>query len=177
MTETRTTTVTPDAVVTGLKPLSAHASSRQISGVRLLVGSSMVALSLIVAGCAPMVVGSAALTTASIASDPRTAGQQLEDTEIELKAANLLQSQFSELARINASSYNGAVLLTGDASDAEIRNKAVSLVSGIPNVKSVVDRINVGAKTPFSQITSDTWLSSKVRTTLIATRGIPSGSL
>ncbi|WP_159079001.1 BON domain-containing protein [Orrella marina] len=147
------------------------------SAMRLVLMSAMTAMSLAIAGCAPMVVGSAALTTASIASDPRTTGQQLEDTEIEFKTASLLQSQFSELARINASSYNGVVLLTGDASDAEVRNKAVSLVSGIPNVKSVIDRINVGSKLPFSQVTADTWLSSKIRTTLIATRGIPSGSL
>lgn len=151
--------------------------SQRTTGMRLVLMSAMTAMSLAVAGCAPMVVGSAALTTASIASDPRPASRQLEDTEIQLKASNLLQSQFSELARINASSYNGVVLLTGDASDAEIRNKAVSLVSGIQGVKSVIDRINVGSKLPFSQVTADTWLSSKVRTTLIATRGIPSNSL
>lgn len=143
---------------------------------RLLVGSSMACISVLLAGCAPVLIGGAALTTASIASDPRSAGGQLEDTEIELKASSILQSQFSELARINASSYNGVVLLTGDASDEDIRNKAVSLVRAIPNVKSVVDRIVVGPRMSFTQVTSDTWLASRIRTTLIATEGIPSGS-
>jgi len=144
---------------------------------RLAIAGAALAIGMLTAGCAPVLVGGAALTTASIATDPRTGNEQLLDTEIELRASNTLQTQFSELARITPSSYNGVVLLTGDASDADIRQKAVSLVSAIPNVKSVIDRITIGPRTAFTQITSDTWLSSKVRTTLIATKGIPSNSV
>lgn len=144
---------------------------------RLAIAGAAFAISTLAAGCAPVLIGSAALTTASFATDPRTGNEQLSDTEIELRASNALQTQFSELARITASSYNGVVLLTGDATDDDVRQKAVSLVSRIPGVKSVIDRITVGPRTSFTQITSDTWLSSKIRTTLIATKGIPSGSV
>ena len=144
---------------------------------RLAIAGTALAISALAAGCAPVLVGSAALTTASIATDPRTGNEQLIDTEIELRASNTLQTQFSELARITTSAYNGVVLLTGDASDDDIRQKAVSLVSKIPNVKSVIDRITIGPRTSFTQITSDTWLSSKIRTTLIATKDIPSNSV
>jgi|GEM_PF-19436 len=145
---------------------------------RILLAATVLGSAVALGGCAPVLVSSAAVTTASVASDPRTAGQQLEDKEIELRAANIIQTQFgSELADINASSLNGVVLLTGSASDDEVRNSAVRLISKIPNVKSVIDRVVIGPRLSFTQVTADTWLASKVKTTLLATRGIPSGSV
>lgn len=144
---------------------------------RFVLAGTAIACSALLAGCAPVIVGSAAATTAMVAADPRTAGDQLSDKEIDLKAANQLSINFGNTARINASSYNGVVLLTGDAFSESIRAKAAQIVAEIPNVRSVVNRTAVGPLASFSQITSDTWLASKVRTTLIATEGIPSNSV
>jgi osmotically-inducible protein OsmY len=139
--------------------------------------AAIIAVSASMSACAPLFIGGAAATTALVATDRRTVGEQVTDKEIDLKASNELNINFGQTARINASSYDGVVLLTGDAFSEKIRGEAGAIVSQIPQVKSVINRLHVGPLASFSQITADTWLSSKVKTTLLATKGIPSGAV
>jgi len=144
---------------------------------RLVVVASILAASFSMSACAPLIVGGAAATTAFIATDRRTVGEQVSDKEIDLKVSNEMSLNFGQTARINGSSYNGVVLLTGDAFSEKIRGEAASIVANIPQVKSVINRLYVGPLASFSQITSDTWLYSKVRTTLLTTKDVPSGAV
>ena len=144
---------------------------------KLLAMAALLGASGVLAGCAPVLIGSAAATTALVATDRRTLGQQVSDKEINLKVDNDLQIKFGSTARINASSYDGVVLLTGDAFSEKIRGEAAAITAGVPQVKSVINRLYVGPVASFSQITSDTWLSSKVKTTLLTTEGIPYGAI
>lgn len=144
---------------------------------KLLAIAALVGASGTLAGCAPVIIGGAAATTAMVATDRRTVGQQVSDKEINLKVDNDLQVKFGNTARINASSYDGVVLLTGDAFSEKIRGEAAAIAAGVPQVKSVINRLYVGPLASFSQITSDTWLASKVKTTLLTTEGVPYGAI
>lgn len=139
--------------------------------------AAILSVSAALSGCAPVLIGGAAATTAMVATDRRTVGEQVSDKEINLKVDNDLQVKFGPTARINASSYDGVVLLTGDAFSEKIRGEAAALTAAVPQVKSVINRLYVGPVASFSQITSDTWLSSKVKTTLLTTEGIPYGAV
>jgi osmotically-inducible protein OsmY len=145
--------------------------------IKVVTLAAVIGLSGVLAGCAPVIVGGAAATTALVATDRRTVGQQVSDKEINLKIDNEMQVKFGKTARINASSYDGVVLLTGDAFSEKIRGEAAAIAMNTPQVKSVINRLYVGPLASFSQITSDTWLSSKVKTTLLTTEGIPSGAV
>jgi hypothetical protein len=68
------------------------------------------------------------------------------------------------------------VLLTGDAFSEKIRGEAASIAANTTQVKSVINRLNVGPLASFSQITSDTWLASKVKTTLFTAKDVPYGA-
>lgn len=144
---------------------------------KLLTLAAVIGVSSTLAGCAPVIIGGAAATTALVATDRRTVGQQVSDKEINLKVDNDMQIKFGQTARINASSYDGVVLLTGDAFSEKIRGEAAAIAASVPQVKSVINRLYVGPLSSFSQITSDTWLSSKVKTTLLTTKGIPYGAI
>lgn len=141
----------------------------------MLVG--VIAVSGLLSACAPVLIGGAAATTALVATDRRTVGQQVSDQEIELKVDNNLVTAFGQTARINVSSYDGVVLLTGDAFSEKIRGEAAKLTADTSQVKSVINRLYVGPLASFSQITSDTWLSSKVKTTLMTAKDIPYGAI
>ncbi|MDP4589909.1 MAG: phospholipid-binding protein, partial [Burkholderiaceae bacterium] len=65
-------------------------------------------------GCAFFLIGSAVSTTAVVANDRRTVGEQVTDKEIELKSANDMRINFGETANITSTSYLGVVLLTGE---------------------------------------------------------------
>jgi osmotically-inducible protein OsmY len=129
---------------------------------------------LALAGCGAVIVGGTAATTAMVATDRRTAGEQIEDKSIEIKAASELTNTFGDRARVNATSYAGVVLLTGDVPNEQDKSLAERTVLRIEKVKRVVNELRIGSITPISVRTNDTWLTSKVRTALINTKDLPS---
>ncbi len=126
--------------------------------------------------CGPLVVGGTAATTALVATDRRTAGEQVEDQAIEMKVASEMRRLFPDTTnlRINAHSYAGQVLLLGDVPNEQIKQQAGQAAQGVEKVVRVINELRVGDVTPASVRTNDTWLTSKVRTALINTKEVPS---
>lgn len=142
----------------------------------LLAGLALAGLTGL-AGCGALVVGGAAATTAVVATDRRTTGEQVEDQAIEMKTAAEMRRLFEDKARVNATSYAGLVLLTGDVPTAQDKQKAEEAAKQVEKVKRVVNELRVGDVTPVSVRTNDTWLTSKVRSTLINTKEVPSRTI
>jgi len=143
----------------------------------LLLAAELAACAAVLSACGPILVGGAAATTAVVATDRRTTGIQLEDQNIAFKVESNMAQRFGDTARINAMSYQGKVLLTGDAPDETVRSQAAEIASKIENVRSVVNQVAVRPVATFSQRSNDTWISSKVRTALINTKGVPSRTI
>lgn len=124
----------------------------------------VLALSLLLQGCAAVVVGGAA-TTAVLVHDRRTAGTMVEDQSIELKAVDLLtqEAAIKQHSRINVTSYNKMVLLTGQAETAEIRDKAEQLVNQVAEVRRVVNEIEIGSAVSFGEHSRDLALTTEVK--------------
>ena len=145
---------------------------------QLLIATCIPAISLgALSGCAPLVVGGAAATTAVVASDRRTAGEQVEDQTIEMKAGSEMRKLVGEKGRVNTVSYAGNVLLMGDVPTEQDKQRAQELVSKIEKVKRVYNQLRVGEITPLSVRTNDSWLSTKVTTTLINTKDVPTRTI
>jgi len=142
-----------------------------------LLAALLAAGAALLSACAPVIVGGAAATTAVVATDRRTAGIQLEDQNIAFKIESQVSQRFGDTARINATAYQGRVLLTGDAPTEAVKTQAGELASRVENVRSVTNQVNVGPLATLSQRSNDTWLSSKVRTALINTKGVPSRTI
>ena len=130
-------------------------------------------------GCGALVVGGAAATTALVATDRRTAGEQVEDQAIELKAAAEMRRLFEneQSARVNATSYAGLLLSTGDVPTEQAKQQATDAAEKVEKVKRVVNQVRVGDATPISVRSNDTWLTSKVKTALVNTRDVPSRTI
>jgi osmotically-inducible protein OsmY len=131
----------------------------------------------LMSACAPVVVGGAAAGAAVVVTDRRTSGIQLEDQNIGFKVERLTSQKFGDSARISANSYEGMVLLTGEAPTEAAKEQATALARGVENVKKVVNQITVGPVASFSTRSNDTWLTSKVRTELLNTKFVPSGTI
>ncbi|MGB6105057.1 MAG: BON domain-containing protein [Pusillimonas sp.] len=145
---------------------------------RLFLASLALAGLTTLAGCGALVVGGAAATTAVVATDRRTAGEQVEDQAIEMKASAEMRKLFEEdKARVKATSYAGLLLLTGDVPTEQDKQKAEEAAKGVEKVRKVVNQLRVGDVTTVSVRTNDTWLSSKVRTALINTKEVPSRTI
>lgn len=128
---------------------------------------AVAALAGALAGCAPLLVGGAAVGTALVMTDRRTSGAQLEDEGIELRSAARLREAFGERAHINVTSYNRQVLLTGEVANDQARQQAEQIVSAVPNVKGIVNELAVMGQSSLAQRSSDVLVTGKVRASLV----------
>lgn len=139
------------------------APSRRRAGL-LLAG---VALSGLMSACAPLVVGGAAVGSALVAVDRRTSGAQLDDQGIELRASNRIKEQFGERANVSVTSYNRQLLLTGEAASEAVKAEVERVVAGVDNVRSIVNELGVVNSPSFSQRSSDTLITGKVKAGMV----------
>lgn len=139
----------------------------------LLAAAALSAL----AGCVPVVIGGAAAVGTVSAIDRRTTGTQVEDEGIEMRVANTIREQAGDDAHISVTSYNRQVLLTGEAPTDAYRQKAEALAKASQNVHSVVNELVVTFNASLSQRSTDTWITGKVKASLIDARDISSNAI
>jgi osmotically-inducible protein OsmY len=123
---------------------------------------------LMLQGCVAAVIGAGATATAKVASDPRTAGTQVDDTTLNSKIGMKLKDNASEFvgSRISTSVYDSNVLLAGQGNN-EQSMKAESLVAEIDGIKKIFNQIRIGKIIGAGTITNDTWITTKVKSQLI----------
>lgn len=125
--------------------------------------------------CFPLVAGGVA-ASAVVATDRRTSGTYVEDQSIELKATRQLVERFAG-SHVNVTSYNRAVLLTGEVND-EAQKAAIELmIRGIPNVRRVYSHVVIAPNSSLANRNNDTWLTTKVRTRLLEGQGYPPNAI
>ncbi len=133
------------------------------------LGAVLAAATLVggLAGCVPLVVGGGAVVGTMVAVDRRTAGTQLEDEGIEQRSVSRIRDALGERAHVNVTSYNRQVLLTGEVPTAADSQKVEQIVLAVENVSSVVNDLAVMANTSLSQRSKDTFITGKVRASLV----------
>lgn len=121
-------------------------------------------------GCITAAVVSSAAVATKVATDPRSAGRQLDDETLEEKVAyNLNQdAQLKEEARVNVVAYNGKVLLIGQAPNDAAKEQARNISAGVEGVSNVYDEIRVGEKIGVMQIGKDSLITAKIKSHLLA---------
>ena len=122
-------------------------------------------------GCAVVAVGGAG---AAVASDRRSAGSMLDDQSIELQIHDAFNKdeQLFDKVHINVTSYDGIVLLTGEAPSAAQRERAVHHARNIDKVRRVHDEITVAPPSSMLSRSQDTWITTKVKTQLLSNKKV-----
>ena len=148
-----------------------------LNRTRRVVGTALAAATLAAAlsACAPLIVGGA-VVGGVMAVDRRTAGTQIEDEGIELRAANRIRETLGDRAHVNVTSYNRQVLLTGEVATAQDRQAVEQMVSQVENVRSVVNDLAVMPPSTLSQRSTDTFITGKVRASLVDAQDISANS-
>ncbi len=119
-------------------------------------------------GCAGVLVAGAA-TTANIVTDPRTTQEIWDDNNIELQIAGIANKvPFAEKTRITASAYNGSVVLIGQASDQALLDEFEQKAAQVKGVKKVYNEVKVKAPISLGEISHDSWITTKVKSSLLA---------
>lgn len=115
------------------------------------------------------VIGTTAAVVTKVATDPRTAGRQLDDETLEEKVAYNLNkdAQLQEEARINVVAYNGRVVLIGQAPSEMAKETAKNVAAGVEGVSAVYNEIRILPPISVGQIAKDSWITTKVKSQLL----------
>lgn len=132
---------------------------------------------LLLSGCFPLVAGGVAGGAVSLA-DRRTTGAQADDQAIELKAFNRFGERFKDdKVSLSVTSFNRIALLTGFVPDAATRTQAAALLGRIENVRTVINEVTVGPKPGVSAYAKDTWITTRVKTSLIDAKDLHANAI
>ncbi len=133
----------------------------------------LLAIIIILHGCAAVAVTGIA-AGARVAADTRTTGTIIEDQSIELKAMQTLHAnkELHEQVHINTTSYNTVVLVTGEAPTEEMRREVIEFIRNIEKVSHVHNEITIAAPSSLMSRSSDSLITSKVKTKLLANRQV-----
>jgi osmotically-inducible protein OsmY len=107
----------------------------------------------------------------------RTYGQQLDDENIETKAVvniHAADEAFDE-AHIIVISYNGYVLLAGQVQTEALKAKATEVVRKVRDVRRIYNELDVSAPSSAMSRTSDTWITTKVKSWMLGSSEIEGG--
>jgi osmotically-inducible protein OsmY len=138
-----------------------------------LPGIAALSFVLLMSGCAaPLLLVGGAAGGASVAHDKRSNEVMVDDEFIETRAKDAIYKdpKMAKRVHINITSFNHVVLLTGEALSRSTRDKAVDIVRNLDKVRRVHNEIRVADLTGFTSRTGDTWITSKVKTQMIATK-------
>jgi len=126
-------------------------------------------------GCSPIfVAGAVAGAGATVVADRRAPDKLIEDQAIEIQATDFIYSNkdFGKQVHISITSFNGSVLLTGEALSKESKEIIVNKISRMRGVKKVIDVIDVKELASTADRSNDTWITSKVKSNIIAKKGL-----
>jgi len=132
-------------------------------------------LSLLQGCAAPLVVaGGAAAAGMMVAKDRRTAGTMLDDERIELRAQRRIadQPELLENSHVNVTSYNGVVLLSGEAVLPMYKQQVEQIVRQEAKVREIRNELRIAPLSESASRSRDAVLTTRVKTRLINSEGI-----
>ncbi|MDD5247614.1 MAG: BON domain-containing protein [Rhodocyclaceae bacterium] len=132
----------------------------------ILLAAACAALAPALTGCVPVAavgVGAGALVFA----DRRATETYIADEAIETRAANRISEKFGDKVHVNVTSFDRAVLLTGEVPSEAVRGEIERVVTGVPNVRAITNELLVAGPSSFGARSNDSYITSKVKARFI----------
>ncbi len=145
---------------------------------KLILIVSIVLITLSLQGCFFVAGAAAGAAAVTVVYDHRKLENILMDNNITHTATNKINANPGfKGSHIEISCFNEVVLLTGQTSTPELRQEAEEIVHSIPNVNRIYNQITIKAPTSSMTRASDSWITAKIKTQLLATKGMQSGTI
>jgi len=141
-----------------------------------LVGALAIATLASLQGCIAL-LGAGAVAGGMSLNDRRTGGAQVEDEAIELKSGGRLRDTIGDKGHVNVTSYNRIVLLSGEVPSEADKAAAEKAIASLEGVNNVVNELEVGPNSTLSTRSSDTVITTRVKSALIDAKDIQSSAV
>lgn len=140
---------------------------------------TLVAIIVSLQGCIFVAGAAAGAAAVAVVYDHRKFELVVQDQKINHAVVTKINEipELSENSHISVSTFNQVVLLTGEAATPELRQQIEATAHAVADVKQIYNEIVV--KRPTSSLTraSDSWISAKIKTQMLATKGLQSGTI
>ncbi len=139
---------------------------------------SVIAMACSLQGCFFVAGAAAGAAAVVVVYDHRKLEKILLDNKITHEAADKINADPDfKGSHIEISCFNRIVLLTGQTPTSELRQEAEAIVRSIPQVDRIYNQIAIRAPTSSIVRASDSWITTKIKTELLATKGMQSGTV
>jgi osmotically-inducible protein OsmY len=123
-------------------------------------------------GCVPMVIGAGGAAAYSSLEDRRTAGTQIDDESIEVRASNRVSDRFGSTVHVNVTSYNRIALVSGEVPDERTKAEVEKIVRAVPTVRDVTNDLQISGISSLASRGNDSYLTLKVRGGLLDAKAL-----
>jgi osmotically-inducible protein OsmY len=129
--------------------------------------------------CIPVVFVVGAAAGGAVIYDNRGTHTILQDNSLAYEAQGKINSdpQLAKQAHITVTTFNHILLMVGQTPTAALRQQAYALMQGLPNVRRIYNQVTIESVTPLGQRSKDSWITTKVKTKLLAEKGLHSSQI
>lgn len=140
---------------------------------------SAAAAAMALSACVPVaLVGGAVGAGTLLATADRRSGDTAEaDRSIDAAANERVVQALNGRGHVNLASYYRKVLITGEVPNAQDKQLVEAQVRAVPGVQGVYNELAVMPNSGPVDRSNDAYITSKVRSRLVGTNGVPAGSI
>jgi osmotically-inducible protein OsmY len=138
-----------------------------------------ISITLLLPGCIPAVFVAGAAAGGAVIYDHRDTKTMVKDRDATFQIQNNLDQDkdLFKKTHISIVTFNRIGLLVGQAPNEEQRAHAETIAKANSQVKILYNEITTESPISSTQITNDMWITTKIKTTLMATPGLSSTNL
>jgi len=136
-------------------------------------------LTLALQGCFFIAGAAAGAAAIAIVYDHRTVDTIIQDQKIDREVLRKIAAdpELHNTTHINVTSFGQVVLLTGETPTAELRQQVEKTTWTVKGIKRIYNAITIQGPTSTLTHASDTWITTKIKTEMLATKGLKSASI
>jgi osmotically-inducible protein OsmY len=122
--------------------------------------------------CAEALIVGGVVAGVMVAADRRQVEVMYADQRIEFAAGSRIDEVLKGQGHVNVTSYNYTVLLTGEVPTAQAKVDAEKAASEVPQVKTVVNELQIAGTSSAASRSNDTYITSKVKSNFLGNENV-----
>ena len=127
----------------------------------------LLASTVLLQACAEALIVGGVTAGVMMAADRRQVEVMYSDQRIEFSASSKIDEALKGQGHVNVTSYNYTVLLTGEVPTAQAKADAEKAVGQVPNIKTVVNELQIAGTSSAASRSNDAYITSKVKSNFL----------
>lgn len=139
---------------------------------------ALIGLTFCLQGCFFVAGAAAGVAAVAVVNDHRVISKTMQDTQIANKIVDKIKKNHSlDSSHIEVTCFNRVVLLTGETTNERLKQKAGELAESVSEATRVYNQLTIQGPTSSLTRTSDSWITTKIKSQMVATEDLKSGSI